>query len=117
MTVVLFLFLLFMLMGMPVAFALGISGAVFFLQEPDLPMTIPVQVVLSQTQSFLLLAIPLFILAGNLLNESGITERVMTRPFSPTHARVAQSTWCWLPAGGITSSAIAGHDVSSADRA
>jgi TRAP-type mannitol/chloroaromatic compound transport system permease large subunit len=76
-TLVIVLFVLFMLMGMPVAFALGISGVVFFFSEPALPLTIPVQVVLSQTQSFLLLAVPLFILAGNLLNETGITERVM----------------------------------------
>lgn len=111
MTVVLILFLLFMLMGMPVAFALGISGVIFFLQEPSLPMTIPVQVVLSQTQSFLLLAIPLFILAGNLLNESGITERVMRLASVLTghmRAGLAQSNMVLAASlGGITSSAIA----------
>ena len=37
-------FMLFILMGMPVAFAIGISGALFFLQNPDLPFYIPVQV-------------------------------------------------------------------------
>ncbi|MDD4998448.1 MAG: TRAP transporter large permease subunit, partial [Syntrophales bacterium] len=77
MTLVLILFVLFMLMGMPVAFAFGISGVVFFFQQPTLPLTMPVQQVLSQTQNFLLLAIPLFVLAGNLLNETGLTERVM----------------------------------------
>ena len=77
MTLVLILFFLFMFMGMPVPFAFGISGVAFFLQQPTLPLTMPVQQVLSQTQNFLLLAIPLFILAGNLLNETGITERVM----------------------------------------
>ena len=111
MTLVLVLFLLFMFMGMPVAFALGISGMAFFLQEPTLPMTIPVQVVLSQTQSFLLLAVPLFILAGNLLNESGITERVMRLASVITghmRAGVAQTNMVLAAAlGGITSSAIA----------
>ena len=77
MTLVAILFLLFMLMGMPVPFAFGISGVAFFLLHPTLPLTMPVQQVLSQTQNFLLLAIPLFIFAGNLLNETGITERVM----------------------------------------
>ena len=111
MTLVLVLFLLFMLMGMPVAFALGISGTVFFLQQPTLPMTIPAQVVLSQTQSFLLLAIPLFILAGNLLNESGITERVMRLASVLTghmRAGLAQSNMVLAASlGGVTSSAIA----------
>jgi tripartite ATP-independent transporter DctM subunit len=111
MTLVLVLFVVFMLMGMPVAFALGISGMAFFLQEPTLPMTIPPQIVLSQTQSFLLLAIPLFILAGNLLNESGITQRVMRLASVITghmRAGLAQSNMVLAASlGGVTSSAIA----------
>jgi tripartite ATP-independent transporter DctM subunit len=71
------LFLVLMLLGMPVAFAIGISGAVFFLMQPTLSFTVPVQLVLTQTQSFVLLAIPLFVFAGNLLNETGITNRLM----------------------------------------
>jgi tripartite ATP-independent transporter DctM subunit len=104
------LFFLFMLMGMPVPFAFGISGVAFFLQHPTLPLTMPVQQVLSQTQNFLLLAIPLFILAGNLLNESGITERVMKLASVLTghmRAGTAQSNMVIAASlGGITSSAI-----------
>lgn len=70
-------FILLMLMGMPVAFAIGISGVVFFLQHPELPITIPLQQTISTTQNFALLAIPLFIMAGNLMNASGITERLL----------------------------------------
>ena len=70
----------------------------------------PVQQVLSQTQNFLLLAIPLFILAGNLLNESGITERVMKLASVLTghmRAGTAQSNMVIAASlGGITSSAI-----------
>ncbi len=104
------LFFLFMLMGMPVPFAFGISGVAFFFQNPTLPLTMPVQQVLSQTQNFLLLAIPLFILAGNLLNESGITERVMKLASVLTghmRAGTAQSNMVIAASlGGITSSAI-----------
>ncbi|MEQ8252006.1 MAG: TRAP transporter large permease [Oceanibaculum nanhaiense] len=71
-------FVIFLLMGMPVAFAIGISGALFFIQYPELPFTIPVQVAVSQTQNFALLAVPMFILAGNLLNHAGITDRLLT---------------------------------------
>ena len=110
MTLVLILFFLFMLMGMPIPFALGISGVAFFLLNPTLPLTMPVQQVLSQTQNFLLLAIPLFVLAGNLLNATGITERVMKLASVITghmRAGTAQSNMVLAASlGGITSSAI-----------
>ena len=64
-------------MGMPVAFAIGISGALFFAQHPELPPTIPIQLTVTETQNFALLAVPLFILAGNLMNYSGITQRLL----------------------------------------
>jgi tripartite ATP-independent transporter DctM subunit len=70
-------FLVLLLIGMPVAFAIGISGALFFLQHPELPSTIPIQLTISQTQNFALLAVPLFILAGNFMNKSGITEQLL----------------------------------------
>jgi tripartite ATP-independent transporter DctM subunit len=71
------LFLLFLLFGMPIAFAIGISGFSFFLSNPEIPMTIVVQKALSTTQSFTMLAIPLFIFAGNLMNNTGITKRLI----------------------------------------
>jgi TRAP-type transport system large permease protein len=77
MLIVVLAFVVLMLMGMPVAFAIGISGVLFFLQHPELPITIPVQVTVSQTQNFALLAVPLFIVAGNLMNKSGITEQLL----------------------------------------
>ncbi|MCE5281225.1 MAG: TRAP transporter large permease subunit [Deltaproteobacteria bacterium] len=70
-------FILFLVIGMPVAFAIGISGALFFIQNLNLPFTIPIQLAVSQTQNFALLAVPLFIFAGNLLNGSGITCRLL----------------------------------------
>jgi tripartite ATP-independent transporter DctM subunit len=70
-------FTVLMLIGMPLAFAIGISGMMFFLQHPELPITIPIQRTVSETQNFALLAIPLFILAGNFLNHSGITHNLL----------------------------------------
>jgi tripartite ATP-independent transporter DctM subunit len=78
MLLVVIAFAVLMLLGMPVAFAIAISGTLFFLQNLDLPITIPVQVTVSQTQNFALLAIPLFIIAGNVLNKAGITARLLT---------------------------------------
>jgi tripartite ATP-independent transporter DctM subunit len=70
-------FVILLLMGMPVAFAIGISGALFFVQHPELPWTIPIQLPVTQTQNFALLAVPLFIMAGNFMNHSGITEELL----------------------------------------
>jgi tripartite ATP-independent transporter DctM subunit len=77
MLLVFILFFIFLLMGMPVAFAIGIAGTVFFLQNPQLPFTMIIQLPISQTQNFPLLAIPLFIFAANLMNETGITYRLI----------------------------------------
>lgn len=77
MEIVIAIFLSLLFLGMPVAFSIGIAGTFFFLVTPDLPFTIAVQKVVSSTQSFTLLAIPLFIFAGNLMNHSGITKRLI----------------------------------------
>jgi TRAP-type transport system large permease protein len=77
MLIVLVVFTVLLLLGMPVAFAIGISGTVFFLLHPELPFTIPIQLTVTETQNFALLAVPLFILAGNFMNNSGITHNLL----------------------------------------
>ena len=76
MTLVILSFIVFLLLGMPIAFAIGISGVAFLIQNPNLPATIMVQLPLTQTQNFALLAVPLFIFAGNLMNSGGVTYRL-----------------------------------------
>jgi tripartite ATP-independent transporter DctM subunit len=96
---------------MPVAFAIGISGAAFFLQHPELPLTMLVQLPISQTQNFAMLAVPLFIFAGNLMNASGITDRLIRLSTVLTgHMRggLAQvSVVLSTLMGGVSGSAIA----------
>ncbi|MEN3008714.1 TRAP transporter large permease subunit [Pseudothermotoga sp.] len=70
-------FFTFMFLGMPVAFAIGIAGFIWFLQNPYLPITIPIQLSLSQIINFTLLAIPMFIIAGNIMNSAGVTKRLL----------------------------------------
>jgi len=77
MLMVFVVFILFVLIGMPVGLAIGISGVFFFLQNPELPLITIVQLPISQTQNVTLLAVPLFIFAGNLMNSSGITDRLI----------------------------------------
>lgn len=71
------LFLFFMILDMPIAFAIGIASSAYFLLEPNLMMPIAVQRMIAGTQSFPLLAIPFFILAGHLTNASGVTSRLI----------------------------------------
>ena len=70
-------FLGLLLLGMPVAFAIRLAGFAFILSTPNIPISITVQRIVAQTQSFTLLAIPLFIFAGNLMNATGITSRLV----------------------------------------
>jgi TRAP-type transport system large permease protein len=70
-------FVVLMVAGMPVAFATGIAGFVFFVFDAGMPLSVGVQKIASMSQSFPLLAVPFFVLAGHLMNESGITERLL----------------------------------------
>lgn len=72
---VIFLALLFL--NMPVAFAIGIASLALFILDPNLPVSVTAQRMAAGTQSFPLMAVPFFILAGHLMNASGITERLI----------------------------------------
>ncbi|MEC9431586.1 MAG: TRAP transporter large permease [Pseudomonadota bacterium] len=71
------LFALFLFLGQPVAFALGLAAIPVFVLTGTMPPAVAVQKMVSATQSFPLLAVPFFILAGNLMNASGITDRLV----------------------------------------
>ena len=60
----------------PVAFALIVGSLSYFFTESPLPPTIVVQRMAPGIDSFPLLAIPLFVLAGNILNSGGIARRI-----------------------------------------
>lgn len=77
MLIVLIVFVILLLLNMPIAFTIGISGLLFFILEPNLPINLAIQRFVSGTQSFPLLAVPFFVLAGNLLNATGITKRLI----------------------------------------
>ncbi len=77
MTILLFIvFLVLLLLGFPIAFALGLSSFVYILFS-DLPLIVIPQKMYAGIDVFVLLSIPGFILAGNLMNASGITSRII----------------------------------------
>ncbi len=63
------------ILGIPVAFALGFASLITILVN-GIPFSVFIQNLTLGVNSFPLLAVPFFILAGKLMNTSGITERI-----------------------------------------
>lgn len=70
------LFFGFIVLGVPIAFAMGISSIIYLLVT-DIPLSIAAQRFFSNTQSFPFLAVPFFILAGHVMVRSGIAQRIV----------------------------------------
>ena len=71
------LFVVFVAVGVPIAFSLGVVSFAGIACLPAIPNTVVFTKMFNGLNSFTLLAIPLFILAANLMNESGITEKLI----------------------------------------
>lgn len=88
-TVLLATLALLLVLGVPVAVALGLSSLMFILLT-GMPEIVVIHNMVNGIDSFPLLAIPFFILAGHLMNTGGITHRI----FAFARALVG-----WLPGG------------------
>ena len=98
MTLLLASFAVLLVVGLPIALAMMGSAALVILVQ-DIPLSVVAQRIVTGVQSFPLLAIPLFTLAGSLMNESGISERL----FAFTRAFVGHIR------GGLAQTAIVGN--------
>jgi C4-dicarboxylate transporter DctM subunit len=67
----------FMAIGVPLALVIIGSGLVYVLVATDVPMSVVGQRLFVTLDDFTLMAIPLFVLAGYLMNEVGLTERLV----------------------------------------
>lgn len=63
--------------GVPVAFSIGMAGLWFFLFAGAMPPELFIQRLVAITHSFPLLAVPLFVMTGVVMNYAGITRRMM----------------------------------------
>jgi len=70
------IFLVLMAGGIPVAIAMAGASLVYILISGDLPPFAVIHRMIGGIDSFPLLAVPFFILAGNLMNNAGITNRI-----------------------------------------
>ena len=111
MTILIILFIGLLIINMPIAFVIGISGISYFVTSNTIPLSVAVQRVVSQTQSFAFLAVPFFVFAGNLMNETGITDRLLrlsrllTRTLTGGVAQVSVILSTLM--GGVSGSAVA----------
>lgn len=71
------LFCAFMVLGMPIGYCMGLSAILAVLWDGQLPVLILAQQFYDSLDNFSLLAVPLFVLAGELMSVSGITERLV----------------------------------------
>lgn len=72
------IFVVTLMMGIPIAFVLGLSAVSYFIATDNLRFLVAVpQRMFAGQDSFILLAIPLFILAGNLMDVGGLTQRLV----------------------------------------
>jgi tripartite ATP-independent transporter DctM subunit len=76
------LFLVLMLLGVPIAFAMGAASIIGLLVASDIPLSLVAQRIFESLNSFTLLAIPFFILAGQLMETGGISKRLVNFSYS-----------------------------------
>ncbi|BAQ09060.1 C4-dicarboxylate transporter permase [Bacillus sp. OxB-1] len=78
MTALLFILLLLLfLINVPIAVTLGLSSSIIFLLEGNVSLIAIIQRMFNSVASFPLLAIPFFILAGKLMENGGISRRLI----------------------------------------
>ena len=97
--------------GMPVAFAMVVSAGAAFLSLGNVPLMVLPQRIVTGADSFPLMAIPLFLLAGNLMIGGGLTEKLSkfaTALVGHLRGGLAQvNVVNSMVMGGMTGSAIA----------
>ena len=86
---VLALLLALLFAGTPVHVALGVASLLYFIGA-DIPASAAVHTMINGINSFPLIAIPFFVLAGQLMNASGFTDRIFA---------LARGLFGWAPGG------------------
>ena len=96
-------FLVLLAIGVPVAVTVGLAGYVGAVLAAPVPLAVTVQTILHQVDSFVLLSLPLFILAGALMETGGIAHRLV---------RLAVALVGWVR-GGLGMAVVAAEYIFS----
>lgn len=86
----LLLLLALFLVGLPVAFSLGVSAVFIMICSGGIKWATISSQMVAGINSFTILAVPLFLLTGNLMNKCGVTDRLF---------RFARTLVGWMPGG------------------
>lgn len=70
------IFLTLMFLGVPIAVSLGSASVIALVTMTDLPLSMVAQSMFTAMNSFIMVAVPLFILCGSLMDEGGIADRI-----------------------------------------
>ncbi len=73
---IILLFLVLMFLGVPIAVSLGAASVICMALITELPLNMATQSMLTAMNSFIMVAVPLFILCGSLMDEGGIADRI-----------------------------------------
>jgi len=70
------LFLL-LIANVPISISIGVSSLIYLIVGTDIPLTLIPQRMYNSTEAFTLLAVPLFILSGNLMDKGGLSKKIV----------------------------------------
>ena len=76
-TVLIVAFVIFIIFGLPISYAMGLSSLAAVLYDGQIPLNLLVHRTVMGVNSFVLLAIPLFIFAGTLMEQGGLSRRLL----------------------------------------
>jgi C4-dicarboxylate transporter DctM subunit len=71
-------FVFFLALGVPIAFVLGLTPLVTMIVQGGTPLTLVAQRIFTGMDNMVLMAIPFFILAGNIMSKGGMTHQLVT---------------------------------------
>jgi tripartite ATP-independent transporter DctM subunit len=77
MHILIFSMLLFLVMGVPIGYAIGLASVIYILLDTDISLMLVAQQICNGADSLVLLALPFFLLAGEIMNAAGITRRLV----------------------------------------
>ena len=106
-------FVVLMALVIPVAHALVIASGVALLWDGQLPLTLVVQQMFQQTQSFPMLALPFFILAGTIIMEGKLGEELL-RFSGEVMQRLRGGALATTVVGSVVFGGVSGSAVANA---
>ena len=91
-------FVILLVVGCPIAITLGVSSVLALIAGAGFDLTITMQRMFNAVNSFPLMAIPFFMLAGTLMEQGGISKRIIKFADAFLGHITGWRWWPWSPA-------------------